>query len=78
MGSGWTGRLAICVQAIVSATVLPTGDGAMIRVRQAGKTLSVQLACIEAPKAPIPERVQRQGHSYLDGSGDGDACETQL
>ena len=29
-------------------------------------------------KAPIPERVQRQGHSYLDGSGDGDAYETQL
>ena len=40
MGSGCTEGLAICIQVIVSTTFLPIGDGATIRERQAGKTLS--------------------------------------
>ena len=34
----------------VKATVLSIGDGDTIRVRQAGKTLTVRLACIDAPE----------------------------
>ena len=34
----------------VSATVLSIGDGDTISVRQAGKALSVRLACIDAPE----------------------------
>jgi len=34
----------------VSATVLSIGDGDTIRVRQAGKALTVRLACIDAPE----------------------------
>jgi endonuclease YncB( thermonuclease family) len=35
----------------VKATVLSIGDGDTIRVRQAGKALTVRLACIDAPEA---------------------------
>ena len=35
----------------VKATVLSIGDGDTIRVRQAGKTLTVRLACIDAPES---------------------------
>ena len=34
----------------VGATVLSIGDGDTIRVRQAGKALTVRLACIDAPE----------------------------
>ncbi len=34
----------------VMATVLSIGDGDTIRVRQAGKAVTVRLACIDAPK----------------------------
>jgi endonuclease YncB( thermonuclease family) len=34
----------------VKATVLSIGDGDTIRVRQAGKALTVRLACIDAPE----------------------------
>jgi len=33
----------------VRATVLSIGDGDTIRVRQAGRALTVRLACIDAP-----------------------------
>ena len=51
MGRGWTGCIAICIKVIVSVTVLSIGDSDTIRVRQAGKTLTVQLACIDAPES---------------------------
>ncbi len=35
----------------VKATVLSIGDGDTIRVRQAGKALTVRLACIDAPES---------------------------
>ena len=35
----------------VSASVLSIGDGDTIRVRQAGKALTVRLACIDAPES---------------------------
>ena len=34
----------------VRATVLSIGDGDTIRVRQAGRALTVRLACIDAPE----------------------------
>ncbi|MCP9943481.1 thermonuclease family protein [Cyanobium sp. ATX 6E8] len=34
----------------LSATVLSIGDGDTIRVRQAGRTITVRLACIDAPE----------------------------
>jgi endonuclease YncB( thermonuclease family) len=34
----------------ITATVLSIGDGDTIRVRQAGKALTVMLACIDAPE----------------------------
>ena len=34
----------------MAATVLSIGDGDTIRVRQAGKALTVRLACIDAPE----------------------------
>ena len=41
-----------CVVAqVVKATVLSIGDGDTIRVRQAGKALTVRLACIDAPES---------------------------
>ena len=36
----------------VTAMVLSFGDGDTIRVRQAGKALTVRLACIDAPETP--------------------------
>jgi len=38
----------------VKATVLSIGDGDTIRVRQAGKALTVRLACIDAPESAQP------------------------
>jgi len=38
----------------VKATVLSIGDGDTIRVRQAGKALTVRLACIDAPENSQP------------------------
>jgi endonuclease YncB( thermonuclease family) len=35
----------------IKATVLSIGDGDTIRVRQAGKALTVRLACIDAPES---------------------------
>ena len=44
----------------VKATVLSIGDGDTIRVRQAGKALTVRLACIDAPpKPPRPPTASR-------------------
>ena len=46
----------------VKATVLSIGDGDTIRVRQAGKALTVRLACIDAPetaRAPTASRPAR-------------------
>ena len=48
----------------VKATVLSIGDGDTIRVRQAGKALTVRLACIDAPEtAQIP--YGQQARRYL-------------
>jgi endonuclease YncB( thermonuclease family) len=38
------------VSADLQATVLSVGDGDTIRVRQSGRTLTVRLACIDAPE----------------------------
>jgi len=48
----------------VSATVLSIGDGDTIRVRQAGKALTVRLACIDAPETAQGPYGQ-QARSYL-------------
>ncbi len=46
------------------ATVLSSGDGDTIRVRQNGKTVTVRLACIDAPEtAQSPYR--QQARRYL-------------
>ena len=37
------------------ATVLSIGDGDTIRVRQAGKALTVRLACIDAPENAVSD-----------------------
>ena len=48
----------------VKATVLSIGDGDTIRVRQAGKALTVRLACIDAPEtAQTPYGLK--GRTYL-------------
>ena len=46
------------------ATVLSIGDGDTIRVRQAGKALTVRLACIDAPETAQSPHGQ-QARSYL-------------
>ena len=47
----------------VTATVLSIGDGDTIRVRQAGKALTVRLACIDAPEtAQSPYGQQARMH----------------
>jgi endonuclease YncB( thermonuclease family) len=48
----------------VKATVLSIGDGDTIRVRQAGKALTVRLACIDAPESAQPPHGQ-QARTYL-------------
>jgi len=58
---GWPG----CVVAQgVKATVLSIGDGDTIRVRQAGKALTVRLACIDAPETAQSPYGQ-QARTYL-------------
>jgi endonuclease YncB( thermonuclease family) len=47
-----------------TATVLSIGDGDTIRVRQAGKALTVRLACIDAPETSQSPYGQ-QARSYL-------------
>jgi endonuclease YncB( thermonuclease family) len=48
----------------VTAMVLSIGDGDTIRVRQAGKALTVRLACIDAPETAQGTYGQ-QARSYL-------------
>jgi endonuclease YncB( thermonuclease family) len=48
----------------VTATVLSIGDGDTIRVRQAGKALTVRLACIDAPETAQSPYGQ-QARTYL-------------
>ena len=48
----------------VKATVLSIGDGDTIRVRQAGKALTVRLACIDAPENSQTPYCQ-QARTYL-------------
>jgi endonuclease YncB( thermonuclease family) len=48
----------------VKVTVLSIGDGDTIRVRQAGKALTVRLACIDAPETAQSPHGQ-QARSYL-------------
>jgi endonuclease YncB( thermonuclease family) len=48
----------------VTATVLSIGDGDTIRVRQAGKAITVRLACIDAPETAQSPYGQ-QARSYL-------------
>jgi endonuclease YncB( thermonuclease family) len=48
----------------VKASVLSIGDGDTIRVRQAGKTLTVRLACIDAPETAQGPYGQ-QARNYL-------------
>jgi endonuclease YncB( thermonuclease family) len=48
----------------VTATVLSIGDGDTIRIRQAGKVLTVRLACIDAPETAQGTYGQ-QSRSYL-------------
>ena len=43
----------------VKATVLSIGDGDTIRVRQAGKALTVRLTCIDAPESAQTPYSQR-------------------
>jgi endonuclease YncB( thermonuclease family) len=48
----------------ITATVLSIGDGDTIRVRQAGKALTVRLACIDAPETAQGPYGQ-QARNYL-------------
>lgn len=48
----------------LSATVLSIGDGDTIRVRQAGRAISVRLACIDAPET-VQSPWGRQARRYL-------------
>ncbi|MDH4405150.1 MAG: thermonuclease family protein [Cyanobium sp. D14.bin.5] len=48
----------------VKATVISIGDGDTIRVRQAGKALTVRLACIDAPETAQSPYGQ-QARTYL-------------
>ena len=65
LGLGWLGVQAGLAQPQgLSATVLSIGDGDTIRVRQAGKALTVRLACIDAPESAQPPHGQ-QARTYL-------------
>ena len=48
----------------ISATVLSIGDGDTIRVRQAGRSITVRLACIDAPETAQSPYGQ-QARNYL-------------
>jgi endonuclease YncB( thermonuclease family) len=69
---GWRCFVALCLLAPVAlgqavaqttaATVLSIGDGDTIRVRQAGKAITVRLACIDAPEtaqSPYGQQARR-------------------
>ena len=65
LGLGWLGvQAGLAQQQGLSATVLSIGDGDTIRVRQAGKALTVRLACIDAPETAQSPYGQ-QARSYL-------------
>ena len=51
----------------VRATVLSIGDGDTIRVRQAGRALTVRLACIDAPETAQSPWGSRPGATYSNG-----------
>lgn len=51
----------------VRATVLSIGDGDTIRVRQAGRALTVRLACIDAPRLRRAPGGSRPGATYSNG-----------
>ena len=70
--NGWHDSLAICLLApmalgpavaqTTAATVLSIGDGDTIRVRQAGRAITVRLACIDAPEtaqSPYGQQARR-------------------
>ena len=65
LGLGWLGvQAGLAQQQGLSATVLSVGDGDTIRVRQAGRAVTVRLACIDAPEnAQSPHG--KQARSYL-------------
>jgi endonuclease YncB( thermonuclease family) len=65
LGLGWLGvQAGLAQQQGLSATVLSIGDGDTIRVRQAGKALTVRLACIDAPETAQSPYGQ-QARTYL-------------
>ena len=65
LGLGWLGVQAGLAQPQgLSATVLSIGDGDTIRVRQPGRAVTVQLACIDAPETAQSPHGQ-QARSYL-------------
>jgi endonuclease YncB( thermonuclease family) len=65
LGLGWLGvQAGLAQQQGIKATVLSIGDGDTIRVRQAGKALTVRLACIDAPETAQGTYGQ-QARSYL-------------
>ena len=55
---------AVAVAQPASTTIVSIGDGDTIRVRQAGKALTVRLACIDAPETAQGPYGQ-QARSYL-------------
>ena len=55
---------AVAVAQPASTTILSIGDGDTIRVRQAGKALTVRLACIDAPETAQGPYGQ-QARAYL-------------
>ena len=68
LGLGWLGVQAGLAQPQgLSATVLSIGDGDTIRVRQAGRAVTVRLACIDAPETTQSPHGQ-QARSYLQQS----------
>jgi endonuclease YncB( thermonuclease family) len=65
LGLGWLGvQAGLAQQQGLSATVLSIGDGDTIRVRQAGRAVTVRLACIDAPETAQSPHGQ-QARSYL-------------
>ena len=60
----------------VKATVLSIGDGDTIRVRQAGKALTVRLACIDADESaqtPYGLKSQRRPMEWCNSGGSAPA-----
>jgi endonuclease YncB( thermonuclease family) len=55
---------AVAVAKPASTTILSIGDGDTIRVRQAGKAITVRLACVDAPETAQTPYGQ-QARSYL-------------